>query len=52
LYFYFINLFSPQFDALMPLLTAREHLVFFARLRGIPEKYVQQVSEWVRIFLY
>lgn len=30
----------------MPLLTAREHLIFFARLRGIPEKYVKQVSEW------
>ena len=30
----------------MPLLTAREHLVFFARLRGIPEKYVRKVSEW------
>ena len=30
----------------MPLLTAREHLVFFARLRGIPECYVKQVSEW------
>ena len=34
----------------MPLLTAREHLVFFARLRGIPQKYVKQVSEWVIFF--
>jgi ATP-binding cassette subfamily A (ABC1) protein 1 len=38
--------YCPQFDALMPLLTAREHLLFFARLRGIPEKYVHQVSQW------
>ena len=38
--------YCPQFDALMPLLTAREHLKFFARLRGIPEKNVKQVSEW------
>ncbi len=30
----------------MPLLTAKEHLQFFARLRGIPEKYVNKVSEW------
>ncbi|CAF0791152.1 unnamed protein product [Brachionus calyciflorus] len=38
--------YCPQSDAILPLLTAREHLVFFARLRGIPEKYVKQVSEW------
>jgi len=38
---------SPQFDAIMPLLTAKEHLIFFARLRGIPECYVKQVAEWV-----
>ena len=30
----------------MPLLTAREHLIFFARLRGIPEEHVANVSEW------
>ncbi len=38
--------YCPQFDALMPLLTAREHLMFFARLRGIPEANVFRVSEW------
>nr|APD26544.1 ATP-binding cassette transporter subfamily A member 1-like X1 protein [Brachionus koreanus] len=38
--------YCPQTDAIFPLLTAREHLIFFARLRGIPEKYVKQVSEW------
>jgi ATP-binding cassette subfamily A (ABC1) protein 1 len=38
--------YCPQVDAIMPLLTAREHLIFFARLRGIPEKYVDQVSDW------
>jgi ABC-type multidrug transport system ATPase subunit len=38
--------YCPQTDAIMPLLTAREHLIFFARLRGVPEKYVRQVSEW------
>jgi hypothetical protein len=32
----------------MPLLTAREHLVLFARLRGIPEHHVNKVAEWVR----
>jgi ATP-binding cassette subfamily A (ABC1) protein 1 len=41
--------FSPQFDAIMPLLTAREHLILFARLRGIPDRYVNKVAEWVRI---
>lgn len=38
--------YCPQSDAIFPLLTAREHLIFYARLRGIPEKYVKQVSEW------
>ena len=38
--------YCPQTDAIMPLLTAREHLIFFARLRGVPEKYVNEVSEW------
>jgi ATP-binding cassette subfamily A (ABC1) protein 1 len=38
--------YCPQTDAIMPLLTAREHLIFFARLRGIPEKYVNQVCDW------
>ena len=38
--------YCPQSDAIFPLLTAREHLIFFARLRGIPEKYVVPVCEW------
>lgn len=38
--------YCPQFDAIMPLLTAREHLILFARLRGIPEKYCDKVSLW------
>ena len=38
--------YCPQSDAIIPLLTAREHLIFFARLRGIPEKYVRKASEW------
>ncbi len=38
--------YCPQTDAIMPLLTAREHLIFFGRLRGIPERYVSKASEW------
>jgi ATP-binding cassette subfamily A (ABC1) protein 1 len=38
--------YCPQSDAIFPLLTAREHLIYFARLRGIPEKYVSRVCEW------
>jgi ABC-type multidrug transport system ATPase subunit len=38
--------YCPQTDAIFPLLTAREHLIFFARLRGVPERHVHQVSEW------
>uniref|UniRef100_F7D7G1 ATP binding cassette subfamily A member 7 n=1 Tax=Ornithorhynchus anatinus TaxID=9258 RepID=F7D7G1_ORNAN len=34
--------YCPQFDALTDLLTGREHLEFFSRLRGIPEEEVVQ----------
>ena len=36
--------YCPQFDALNDLLTAREHLKLFARIRGIQEEDVNQVS--------
>jgi ABC-type multidrug transport system ATPase subunit len=32
--------YCPQYDALIDLLTAREHLVMYARLRGVPEEQV------------
>lgn len=38
--------YCPQFDALLPLLTSRELLIFFARLRSIPEAHVAKVAEW------
>ncbi|XP_063756662.1 phospholipid-transporting ATPase ABCA1-like isoform X2 [Eleginops maclovinus] len=38
--------YCPQFDALDELLTGREHLEFYARLRGVPEKEVAKVAEW------
>ncbi|KAJ6657074.1 hypothetical protein lerEdw1_002819 [Lerista edwardsae] len=38
--------YCPQFDALTELLTGREHLEFFALLRGVPEKEVSKVGEW------
>nr|UOU03309.1 ATP-binding cassette subfamily A1-like 2 [Brachionus rubens] len=38
--------YCPQKNAIFPLLTAKEHLIFYARLRGIPEKYVNQVSQY------
>uniref|UniRef100_A0A4W5MT56 P-type phospholipid transporter n=1 Tax=Hucho hucho TaxID=62062 RepID=A0A4W5MT56_9TELE len=38
--------YCPQFDALNDLLTGREHLEFYARLRGVPEKEVTMVAEW------
>lgn len=28
--------YCPQFDALLPLLTAREHLELFAKIKGVP----------------
>uniref|UniRef100_A0A8B9KM95 ABC transporter domain-containing protein n=1 Tax=Astyanax mexicanus TaxID=7994 RepID=A0A8B9KM95_ASTMX len=36
--------YCPQFDAIDDLLTGREHLEFYARLRGVPEQEV--VAEW------
>ncbi|XP_066471023.1 phospholipid-transporting ATPase ABCA1 [Tiliqua scincoides] len=38
--------YCPQFDALTELLTGREHLEFFALLRGVPDKEVSKVGEW------
>ncbi|CAH1774058.1 unnamed protein product [Owenia fusiformis] len=38
--------YCPQFDALDPLLTGEEHLQFYARLRGVPEKEVTTVAKW------
>uniref|UniRef100_A0A3B4X364 P-type phospholipid transporter n=1 Tax=Seriola lalandi dorsalis TaxID=1841481 RepID=A0A3B4X364_SERLL len=38
--------YCPQFDAINDLLTGREHLEFYARLRGVPENEVTMVAEW------
>ena len=34
--------YCPQFDALLEKQTVRETLVFYARLRGIPEEHLQK----------
>ena len=36
--------YCPQFDAFDNMLTGREILIFYARLRGVPEKEVKTVS--------
>ncbi|KAJ7993337.1 hypothetical protein DPEC_G00271380 [Dallia pectoralis] len=38
--------YCPQFDAICDLLTGREHLEFYARLRGVPEEFVSKVAQW------
>ncbi|KAK0152457.1 ATP-binding cassette sub-family A member 1 [Merluccius polli] len=38
--------YCPQFDAINELLSGREHLEFYAILRGVPEKEVCEVAEW------
>ncbi|XP_076143257.1 phospholipid-transporting ATPase ABCA1b [Alosa pseudoharengus] len=38
--------YCPQFDAIHDLLTGREHLEFYAILRGVPEDEVCDVAEW------
>jgi ABC-type multidrug transport system ATPase subunit len=37
--------FCPQFDALFELLTGREHLMLYARIKGIAEKDIARVVE-------
>jgi ATP-binding cassette subfamily A (ABC1) protein 1 len=37
--------YCPQFDALLDLLTVREHLELYARIKGVPEKEVTSVVE-------
>uniref|UniRef100_A0A8C1UHB0 P-type phospholipid transporter n=1 Tax=Cyprinus carpio TaxID=7962 RepID=A0A8C1UHB0_CYPCA len=38
--------YCPQFDAIDDLLTGREHLHLYARLRGVPESEISRVAEW------
>ncbi|KAM6921905.1 phospholipid-transporting ATPase ABCA1 [Xenentodon cancila] len=38
--------YCPQFDAISDLLTGREHLELYARLRGVPEHSVPKVAQW------
>ncbi|XP_070532576.1 ATP-binding cassette sub-family A member 2-like [Ptychodera flava] len=38
--------YCPQFDAVFDELTAREHLLLYARLRGIPYKEEDKVVDW------
>ncbi|XP_069503524.1 phospholipid-transporting ATPase ABCA7 isoform X2 [Ambystoma mexicanum] len=38
--------YCPQFDAICDLLTGRELLEFYGRLRGIPEDEVPRVAQW------
>ncbi|XP_060082289.1 phospholipid-transporting ATPase ABCA1-like [Ylistrum balloti] len=38
--------YCPQFDAFDNLLTGREILSFYARLRGVPERDIKEVAEW------
>ena len=37
--------FCPQFDALFELLTGREHLALYARIKGVPESLINEVVE-------
>uniref|UniRef100_A0ABK0KWE8 Rho GTPase activating protein 29 n=1 Tax=Rattus norvegicus TaxID=10116 RepID=A0ABK0KWE8_RAT len=38
--------YCPQFDAIDDLLTGREHLYLYARLRGVPSKEIEKVANW------
>ncbi|XP_027567984.1 retinal-specific phospholipid-transporting ATPase ABCA4 isoform X3 [Pipra filicauda] len=38
--------YCPQFDAIDDLLTGREHLYLYARLRGVPAEEIKRVTEW------
>uniref|UniRef100_A0A4X2LSZ3 P-type phospholipid transporter n=1 Tax=Vombatus ursinus TaxID=29139 RepID=A0A4X2LSZ3_VOMUR len=38
--------YCPQFDAIDDLLTGREHLHLYARLRGVPTDDIKRVANW------
>ncbi|XP_005385060.1 PREDICTED: retinal-specific ATP-binding cassette transporter [Chinchilla lanigera] len=38
--------YCPQFDAIDDLLTGREHLYLYARLRGVPAAEIERVANW------
>ncbi|XP_053776570.1 retinal-specific phospholipid-transporting ATPase ABCA4 isoform X3 [Desmodus rotundus] len=38
--------YCPQFDAIDELLTGREHLHLYARLRGVPAEEIERVANW------
>ncbi|XP_072500142.1 retinal-specific phospholipid-transporting ATPase ABCA4 isoform X1 [Notamacropus eugenii] len=38
--------YCPQFDAIDDLLTGREHLYLYARLRGVPTDDIKRVADW------
>ncbi|XP_074859387.1 retinal-specific phospholipid-transporting ATPase ABCA4 [Carettochelys insculpta] len=38
--------YCPQFDAIDDLLTGREHLCLYARLRGVPAEEIERVADW------
>ncbi len=44
--------YCPQFDAISDLLTGREHLEFYARLRGVPEAHVAKVHDASKILTW
>jgi ATP-binding cassette subfamily A (ABC1) protein 3 len=39
--------YCPQFDAIIPNLTAREHLYLYARIKGLPEEVVERYSSFL-----
>lgn len=41
--------YCPQFDAIDELLTGREHLHLYARLRGVPESEISRVRLWSEV---
>jgi len=43
--------YCPQFDALIDLLTGRELLTLYARLRGIPERHIPQTVQNLAVSL-
>ncbi|ESO05673.1 hypothetical protein HELRODRAFT_156842 [Helobdella robusta] len=47
------NLFGycPQFDAICNLMTVKEHLVHFSKLRGAPSENVKLICEWAYLNL-
>ena len=51
--FFFVSLgYCPQFDALFPRLTTRQHLEFYGSVKGVPHELLEEKVTLLKIFIF